>query len=78
MSERMRIIRTITRFIVAESLIAAVIVATILMVRELPNDPSAALIGLLGTILGGLSTGLGFLVHAMSSNSSDNDDSNSG
>ena len=74
MSERMRIIRTITRFILAESLVVAVVVATILIVRELPNDPSAALIGLLGTIFGGLTTGLGFLVNSMSRNSSDTND----
>ncbi len=73
MSERMRIIRTFTRFILAESLIAAVVISTILIVRELPNDPSAALLALLGTIVGGLVTGLGFLINSMSRNSSDTD-----
>ncbi len=74
MSERMRIIRTFTRFILAESLIVAVVISTILIVRELPEDPSAALLALLGTIFGGLVTGLGFLINSMSRNSSDNDD----
>ncbi len=74
MSERMRIIRTFTRFILAESLIVAVVITTILIVRELPDDPSAALLALLGTIFGGLITGLGFLLNSMSRNSSDNDD----
>lgn len=76
MSERMRIIRTFTRFILAESLIVAVVVTTILIVRELPDDPSAALLALLGTIFGGLITGLGFLLNSMARNSSDNDDGN--
>ncbi len=74
MSERMRIIRTFTRFILAESLIVAVVITTILIVRELLDDPSAALLALLGTIFGGLITGLGFLLNSMSRNSSDNDD----
>ena len=76
MSERMRIIRTFTRFILAESLIVAVVITTILIVRELPDDPSAALLALLGTIFGGLITGLGFLLNSMARNSSDNDDGN--
>ncbi len=75
MTERMRLIRTITRFLLAESLIGAVVIATILIVRELPSDPSAALIGLLGTIFGGLTTALGFLINSISRNSSDSDDS---
>lgn len=74
MSERMRIIRTLTRFVLALALIAAVVIATVLIVRELPDDPSAALIGLLGTIFGGLITALGFLVQAVSRNPSDNDE----
>lgn len=75
MTERMRLVRTITRFVLAESLIVAIVIATILIVRELPDNPSAALIGLLGTIFGGLATTLGFLITSISRNSSDTDDS---
>ncbi len=73
MSERMRIIRTLTRFFLSLALISAVVIATVLIVRELPPDPSAALIGLLGTIFGGLTTALGFLIQAVSRNPSDED-----
>ncbi len=74
MSERMRIIRTITRFLLALTLIIAVVVTTLLIVRELPDEPSAALIGLLGTIFGGLLTSTGFLVNSIARNPSDNEE----
>ncbi len=71
MSERMRMIRTAMRFALAFTLVVAVVVSTLLIVRELPEEPHAALIGLLGTIFGGLLTSLGFLVQAVSRNPSD-------
>lgn len=73
MSERMKIIRTLTRFALALALIIAIVLATILIVRELSPNPSAALIGLLGTIFGGLATALGFLAQAIARNPSDAD-----
>ena len=74
MSEKMRLSRTLVRFLLAESLIVAVAFMTLLMVRELPSAPAGELIALLGTIFGGLMTSLGFLVHAVSRNPSDTED----
>ncbi len=71
MSERMKLSRTLVRFILAETVIAAVVLMTLLIVRELPSEPAGELIGLLGAIFGGLMTALGFLVQAISRNPSD-------
>lgn len=73
MSERMKMIRTFVRLALSLSMVAAIVISTVLIVRELPEDPSAALIGLLGTIFGGLLTSLGFLSQAISRNPSDSD-----
>ena len=73
MSERMKMIRTFVRLTLSLSMVAAIVISTVLIVRELPSDPSAALIGLLGTIFGGLLTSLGFLSQAISRNPSDSD-----
>ena len=71
MSERMKIIRTVVRFTLSLALVGAVFGSTLLIVRELPPDPSAPLVGLLGAIVGSLTTSLGFLIQAISRNSSD-------
>ncbi len=71
MSERMKIIRTVVRFSLALALVGVVFGSTMLVVRELPPDPSAPLIGLLGAIVGSLTTSLGFLIQAISRNPSD-------
>ncbi len=73
MSERMKLIRTLVRLLLSLSMVSAIVITTLLIVRELPDDPSAALIGLLGTIFGGLLTSLGFLSQAISSNPSDSE-----
>lgn len=73
MSERMKLIRTFVRLALSLSMVAAIVISTVLIVRELPEDPSAALIGLLGMIFGGLLTSLGFLSQAISRNPSDSE-----
>lgn len=73
MSERMKLIRTLVRLSLSLSMVAVIVISTVLIVRELPEDPSAALIGLLGTIFGGLLTSLGFLSQAISRNPSDSE-----
>ena len=67
----MRMMRTLVRFVLAIALVAAVVIMTLLIVRELPDEPAGELIALLGTIFGGFMTALGFLVQAISRNPSD-------
>ena len=69
----MKLIRTLVRLGLSLTLVSAIVISTVLIVRELPSDPSAALIGLLGTIFGGLLTSLGFLSQAISRNPSDSE-----
>ena len=59
------------RFILALALVTAVVIMTLLIVRELPDEPAGELIALLGTIFGGFMTALGFLVQSISRNPSD-------
>lgn len=71
MSEKLRAFRISIRFLVALCLILTIVIGTLLVVRELPDDPNSALMGLLGTIFGGLVASLGTLTQAISRNASD-------
>ncbi len=71
MSEKLRAFRISIRFLVALFLILSIVIGTLLVVRELPDDPNSALMGLLGTIFGGLVASLLTLTQAIARNASD-------